>query len=203
MKKLLIVLTGLLLAGCSTAPQSTLSTTSAQETEQAETTEPASTGSSSAVVYFSATGNTADIARQIAEVLSCDIYEIEPTDPYTEEDLNYNNDNCRANLEQNDDSARPDILSDLSSIADYETIYLGYPIWWGTNPKIIQTFLETYDLSSKTIYTFCTSGGSGIETSISDLKTNYPALNIVEGKRFSATDDASVIQEWIESLSSH
>ena len=117
-----------------------------------------------------------------------DIFEIIPTQVYTEEDLNYNDDNCRANKEQNDDTARPEISNDLSATTKYDIVYLGHPIWWGTVPRIIQTYLETYDLSNATIYTFCTSGGSSIDRSLSDLRAWYPTLNIVDGKRL---NDAS------------
>lgn len=141
-----------------------------------------------AVVYFSGTGNTKTIAEMIAEETGADIFEIIPTQAYTEEDLNYNDDNCRANKEQNDDTARPEISNDLSATAEYDIAYLGHPIWWGTVPRIIQTYLETYDLSNATIYTFCTSGGSSIDRSLSDLRVWYPTLNIVDGKRL---NDAS------------
>lgn len=112
----------------------------------------------------------------MSEELPADIYEIEPAEVYTNDDLDYNNDSCRANQEMDDESARPEIGNDLSTILDYENIYIGYPIWWGTRPRIIQTFLETYDLSGKTIYTFCTSGGSGIEQSVEDLKKGLPGI---------------------------
>lgn len=152
-----------------------------------------------AVVYFSGTGNTRAVAHLIASETEADIYEIIPTDQYSEEDLNYNDDNCRANKEMNDESARPEIENDLSAVADYDVIYLGHPIWWGTAPRIIQTFLESYDLSKAAIYTFCTSGGSGIEKSISDLQSAYPDLNIITGKRLNnATEDD--VKEWIESM---
>lgn len=201
MKKELLCLSVLLLTGCSAA-SSLSSNTSEKETSVVESSIPQTTPSSTAVIYFSATNHTETIANEIAQVLDCEIYEIQPEKVYTEDDLNYNDENCRANLEQNDDSARPAIANDLSSAMNHERIFLGYPIWWGTNPRIIQTFLDTYDLTGKTIYTFCTSGGSGIETSISDLETNYPALNIQEGKRFSTSDDLTVVQEWISTLSS-
>ncbi|MDO5156902.1 MAG: flavodoxin [Eubacteriales bacterium] len=136
-----------------------------------------------AVVYFSGTGNTKAIAEMIADEAGADIYEIVPAQTYTDEDLNYNDDNCRANKEQNDDTSRPEIANDLGKTTEYDIIYLGHPIWWGTVPRIMQTYLETYDLSDATIYTFCTSGGSSIDRSISDLKEWYPALNIVDGKR--------------------
>ncbi len=152
-----------------------------------------------AVVYFSATGNTKVVAELIANETKADIYEIVPTQEYTDEDLNYNDDSCRANLEMNDESARPAIKNDLSGITKYDVIYLGYPIWWGTCPRIIQTFLESYDISGAKIYTFCTSGSSGIEKSISDLKTLYPNVNIVDGKRFNSGTKAD-IKGWIESI---
>jgi len=136
-----------------------------------------------AVVYFSGTGNTKAVAEMIAGETGADIYEIEPVQAYTDEDLNYNDANCRANKEQNDDSSRPDIANDLKATTEYDVVYLGYPIWWGTVPRIVQTYLETYDMSGATIYNFCTSGSSSIDRSISDLKKWYPTLNIMDGKR--------------------
>ena len=153
-----------------------------------------------AVVYFSGTGNTQKVAQKMADILDADIFEIKPEEPYTEEDLNYNDDNCRANQEMEDDSARPAIANDLSVVLTYDTVYIGHPIWWGTAPRIIQTFLETYDLSGKTIYTFCTSGGSGIEQSISDLQEDYPQLNILSGHRFAKDVTEEEIKEWLEEL---
>ena len=167
----------------------------ASETEQENDTETVR----SAVVYFSGTGTTRGIAEMIAEVTGSDLYEIIPAEIYSEDDLNYNDDNCRANKEQDDPDARPAIENDLSQVTDYEIIYLGHPIWWGTNPRIIQTFLDSYDLSNAKIYTFCTSGGTGIEKSISDLQTEYPELNIISGKRLNNADKAD-IEEWISSL---
>lgn len=154
----------------------------------------------SAVVFFTGTGNTKVIAQNIAEELSISIYEIEPEEKYTDADLNYSDDNCRANKEQNDDFARPDIANDLSEVTEYDTIYLGYPIWWGTNPKIIQTFLDTYDLSGKTVYTFCTSGSSGVETSVSNLQTLYPKIRIVSGHRFETDASKDDIAGWLRGL---
>lgn len=166
-----------------------------------ENSENNNTGDSKiAVIYFSGTGNTKAVAEQIAEELSADIFEIEPKEPYTDDDLNYNNDSCRANQEMNDDSARPEIANDLSDILQYDTIYIGHPIWWGTAPRIIQTFLDSYDLSGRTIYTFCTSGGSGIEQSVSDLRKAYPNLDIRGGYRFRSNASASDIQEGLKEL---
>jgi len=153
-----------------------------------------------AVFYFSATGTTAEIAQLIANETGADLFEIIPQVPYSSDDLNYNDDNCRANKEQNDDYARPGISGDLSAAEGYDVIYLGYPIWWGTAPRIIQTFIESYNLSGKTVYTFCTSGGSGIEKSVSDLQSMYKSVNIISGKRLNDAD-AEDIRAWIEDLS--
>lgn len=152
-----------------------------------------------AVVYFSGTGNTREVANVLAKEAEADIFEIIPENMYTADDLNYNDDNCRANQEMNDDSARPAISNDLSVVSEYDVIYLGYPIWWGTAPRIIQTFIENYDISGATVYMFCTSGGSGIESSISDLQMLYPDINIVDGKRLNDATETD-IREWIESL---
>ena len=153
-----------------------------------------------AVVYFSATGNTSAVADTLAQVLGAEVYEIVPETAYTEADLNYSDDSCRANQEMEDETARPGISSDLSAVEGYETVYIGYPIWWGTAPRIINTFLESYDFSGKTIYTFCTSGSSGVETSVRDLQSAYPDLNIVGGRRFNASVSADEIGSWLEEL---
>jgi len=149
----------------------------------------------SVVLYFSATGTTKTIAEKIARELNSDIIEIVPSEKYTKEDLDYNND-CRANREQNDSKARPEIKNTID-ITEYDTIYLGYPIWWGTNPKIILTLLDTYDFTNKTIIPFCTSGSTGISESINDLRKYNNKLNIKEGKRFSVNDSDEVIKDFI------
>ena len=100
----------------------------------------------------------------------------------------------------NDEDARPEIAKDLSAAENADAIYIGYPIWWGTAPKIIYTFLESYDLSGKAIYLFCTSGGSGVEQSVRDLQQEYPELKIISGRRFSAGTSAQDIQEWVSEL---
>lgn len=166
----------------------TESTTSATEPEEIEP--------KSLVVYFSCTGNTKSVAEKIAQLKGADLYEIVPEIPYTDEDLNYNNENCRANREMNDPSARPAIGSNAVEISAYDTVYIGYPIWWGTMPRIINTFLDTYDLSGKTVMPFCTSGGSGVSTSVSDLRAEEPAADIRDGLRASGSSDSS-IDEWI------
>lgn len=155
-----------------------------------------------AVVYFSATGTTKDIAEKMANALSCDLMEIIPAEPYTSADLNYNNSNSRANREMNDSTARPAIQNNLSAIKNYDTIYIGYPIWWGNAPRIIQTFIESYDLSGKKIYTFCTSGSTDIQQSITYLRREYPSLNIIGGHRFPSGASIDEINRWLDSLES-
>ena len=150
------------------------------------------------VVYFSATGNTKSMAETIAEVTGADIYEIVPEDPYTSEDLNYSDDNCRANQEMNDESARPAIAGEIENIDEYDTIFLGYPIWWGTMPRIINTFLDTYDLSGKTIMPFCTSGGSSVSTSVTDIRNICEDSVVMDGLRGTSSIDKTSIEEWLE-----
>lgn len=151
----------------------------------------------SVVLYFSATGTTKSIAERIAKESNSDIYEIIPKEKYKSEDLNYNSD-CRANREQNDSKARPKIENTID-ITKYDTVYLGYPIWWGTNPKIILTLLDTYDFTGKTIIPFCTSGSTGISGSVRDLRNYNSKLTIKDGKRFSLNDSDEIIKDFVNS----
>ncbi len=167
--------------------------------EPAATNEDESEESRALVVYFSATGNTEAVAETIASVTGADVYEIIPEIPYTSEDLNYNDDNSRANQEMNDENARPAISGGIENIDDYDTIFLGYPIWWGTMPRIINTFLDTYDLSGKTILPFCTSGSSGISSSVERIRNICPNSDVKDGMRGTSSTDAAQIQEWIAS----
>ena len=149
----------------------------------------------SVVLYFSATGTTKKVAQRIANELNSDIIEIIPKEEYKKEDLDYNSD-CRANREQNDSKSRPEIKNTIN-ISKYDTIYLGYPIWWGTNPKIILTLLDTYDFTNKTIIPFCTSGSTGISGSVNDLRQYNNDLNIKDGKRFSVNESDEAIKSFI------
>ena len=149
----------------------------------------------SVVLYFSATGTTKSIAQRIAKESNSDIIEIVPKEKYRSEDLNYNSD-CRANREQNDAKSRPAIENEID-ISNYGTIYLGYPIWWGTIPKIILTLLDTHDFNEKVIIPFCTSGSTGISGSVSDLRKYNPKLTIKDGRRFSSNDSDDVIKDFV------
>lgn len=149
------------------------------------------------VVYFSATGTTRKVATSIEDILSADIYEIVPEIPYTEEDLAYYT-NGRADKEQDDNSSRPNIADNSISIDEYDTILLGYPIWHGQAPRIINTFLETYDFSNKTIIPFCTSHSSGIGSSATNLQSLTSESSIwLEGRRFDDTTEKEEIQQWL------
>lgn len=160
-------------------------------------TEPEASGAKTLVVYFSATGTTKGVALQIASVTDADTYEILAAEPYTADDLNWNDQNSRTTLEQNDKSVRPEIGSDKISLDGYSTIYIGYPIWWGEEPRIMDTFVESYDFSGKTIIPFCTSGGSGIGSSGVNLEANAGSGNWLEGDRLSASSD---IEGWVSGL---
>jgi len=152
------------------------------------------------VVYFSATGTTEPLAEYAAEILGADIYEIVPEQPYTEADLAYYT-NGRADQEQNDPNARPVISGNVENMDEYDTLILGYPIWHGQAPRIISTFLESYDFSGKTIVPFCTSHSSGIGSSADNLHELCPdSVNWLDGKRFEAGTSKEVLEEWLGSL---
>ena len=148
------------------------------------------------VVYFSVTGNTKTIAEGIADGHPADIYEIVPKEAYTDVDLNFNDDNSRSTQEMNDASARPEISGTIDHFDQYDTIFLGYPIWWGEAPRILDTFVESYDFTGKTVIPFCTSGSSGIGSSANTLESLAGSGNWVDGKRFSANESADNVLTW-------
>lgn len=134
------------------------------------------------VAYFSASGVTRGVAQQLAEVAGADLHEIAPAEVYTEADLDWRDSLSRSSVEMKDKSSRPALAETDLKLEDYNVIYVGYPIWWGTCPTIINTFLEAYDLTGKTIIPFATSGGSGIEQSQKDLSEAYPQATWKQGK---------------------
>lgn len=135
-----------------------------------------------AVVYFSASGTTEKVAKQIAQVGQFDCLEIRAKDPYTDTDLNWRDDQSRSSLEQNDPTSRPAFVPEDFDLAPYGKILLGFPIWWDTAPKLIRTFLEAFDWTGKEIILFATSGSSGFGTSLSDLKESAKGAIIKEGQ---------------------
>ncbi|MDE5853641.1 MAG: hypothetical protein K2H19_01070 [Ruminococcus sp.] len=152
------------------------------------------------VAYFSCTGNTKQISSYTIDYLNADSFEIIPEIPYTEDDLKYYTD-CRADIEQNDPTSRPEIANTIKNMDDYEIVFVGYPIWHGQAPKIIYTFLESYDFSDKIVVPFCTSASSSLGTSATNL---YPltsdSTKWLDGKRFSETATESSVTEWIDTL---
>lgn len=153
------------------------------------------------VAYFSCTGNTEKVAGYIAGAISADLYEIAPEEAYTAEDLDYSNLKARAIVEQSDDSLRPVISGTVENMDDYDIVFLGYPIWCGKAPKIISTFLEEYDFSNKTLIPFCTSGSSGITSTVAELQSLCPdTVTWLSGMRFSGSADETEVTNWISSL---
>lgn len=178
-------------------PEGTASDQTPAELPDEETpdAEPDAAGGRTLIAYFSCTGTTKAAAEQLAALTGADIYEIVPEEPYTADDLDYNSD-CRANREQNDPSVRPAIAGELPDLTDYDTILLGYPIWWSTLPKIIYTFLESTDCSGKVILPFCTSGGSGIGTSVSALRDALPDADVRDGLQMNGAAEEEM-QNWL------
>ena len=152
------------------------------------------------VAYFSATGTTKGVAEHIANGLNADIYEIVPEEPYTDADLDYNDNNSRTTIEMNDPNARPVISGSVENMEQYDTVFIGYPIWWGEAPRIASTFMESYDFSGKTIVPFCTSGGSGIGSSASNLESFTSGATWLDGRRLNGSDSQDTVMEWVNSL---
>lgn len=163
-------------------------------------TDNASEGKSVLVVYFSATGTTKDVAEKIAAITDADLYEIKAAQEYTEADLDWHDDNSRTTKEQDDKSVRPEIGSDPVTLDGYTTIYIGYPIWWGEEPRIMDTFVESYSFDGVTMIPFCTSSSSGIGRSGTNLAENAGSGNWLDGQRFGAGASESEIQSWIDGL---
>lgn len=153
------------------------------------------------VAYFSASGTTAAVARILAEAAEADLYEIKPQAPYTRADLNWQDKKSRSSVEMNDKSFRPPLADRDAHIEDYDTIFLGFPIWWYTAPTIINTFLESYDFSGKTIILFATSGGSGFGKTAADLKVSAKGAVIRDGKLLNGRQTRESLAAWVSSLS--
>lgn len=152
------------------------------------------------VAYFSATGTTKGVAEHIANGLNADIYEIVPEEPYTDADLDYNDNNSRTTIEMNDPDARPAISGSVENMEQYDIVFIGYPIWWGEAPRIVSTFVESYDFSGKTIVPFCTSGGSDIGSSATSLEQLTNGATWLDGRRLNGSDSQDTVMEWVNSL---
>ncbi|MBR1697658.1 MAG: NAD(P)H-dependent oxidoreductase [Anaerovibrio sp.] len=153
------------------------------------------------VAYFSATGNSKQLAENTAKTLGADLYEIRPAKPYTREDLNYNDETTRATVEQKNDSVRPELADNKAPISNHETIILVHPIWWGQAPRIMDTFVESYDFTGKNMTNICTSGGSDIGTSGDYLqKLTKGKANWKPGKLFTKDASEAEINSWFKTL---
>lgn len=153
------------------------------------------------VAYFSASGVTAKVAEMLADAVGADIYEILPAVPYTKADLNWMDKKSRSTIEMNDKTLRPAITDQDAQIDRYETIFLGFPIWWYVAPTIINTFLESYDFSGKKIILFATSGGSKFGNTVEELKVSVPAsCEIIEGKLLNGKQTIPTIRSWTDTL---
>lgn len=172
-----------------------------EDTED-ESGEDTSEGSGKVLVaYFSATGTTKALAEYAADALGADLYEIVPEEPYTDEDLNYSDSSTRATVEQNDKTVRPAISGSVENMDQYEIVFLGYPIWWGEAPRIVDTFMESYEFSGKTIVPFCTSGSSGIGSSATNLHSLCgDDVTWLDGTRLGSSSSCEDMVEWINSL---
>ena len=134
------------------------------------------------VTYFSASGVTRKAAEELAAVAKADIHEIKPAEPYTREDLDWRNKKSRSSLEMQNEDARPALDGAIPDLSEYDTVYIGFPIWWGVAPRVVNTFIENSDLKDKDLIVFATSGGSGLEYAVNDLRKRYPGLNIRSGR---------------------
>lgn len=147
------------------------------------------------VAYFSASGVTAKAAQKIAEAIGADLYEIRPELPYTSKDLDWMDRNSRSSVEMNDPASRPAIAQPVDNLAQYDTILIGFPIWWYVEPRIVDTFLESYDFSGKTMIPFATSGSSGIEKAQQSLEAHCPKAVWKKGRLLNRTDPAKWAKE--------
>ena len=150
------------------------------------------------VAVFSASGVTEKVGEEIARIAGADFFEIVPKEIYTDDDLNWMNKQSRSSVEMNDPSARPEIAGTVSDMASYDKVIIGFPIWWGVAPRIIETFLESYDFSGKTIIPFCTSGGSGVGRSDEELHKNVKEdVKWVKGTQINRPDE-TMIKKWLD-----
>ena len=150
------------------------------------------------VSYFSASGITKNVAEKLKSMLNADIFEIEPVNPYTNADLDWTNKQSRSSIEMNDLTYRPEVKNKVSNMSEYDTVLIGFPVWWDLAPTIINTFIEENNLENKKVYVFATSGGSSVTGSFNALKNDYPNINFIDGKRLSSNIEKDEILNWIQ-----
>ncbi len=152
------------------------------------------------VAYFSATGTTARVAGELARAIGADLFEIVPEQPYTAADLDWRDKDSRSSHEMDDESCRPAVVGGVENMAAYDTVFVGFPIWWYVEPRIVDTFLETYDFSGKTIIPFATSGSSGLGKAPQRMATLAPDARILEGRMLNGNPGADELRAWAESI---
>ena len=150
------------------------------------------------VAYFSASGTTARVAKELAEAAKAELYEIKPETKYTSNDLDWRDKSSRSTVEMADKKSRPKLADKNAKIADYDVIFIGFPIWWYVAPHIINTFLESYDFSGKKVVLFATSGGSGFGNTVKELQPSAPKAQIIEGKLLNGRIDKASLAKWAE-----
>lgn len=148
------------------------------------------------VSYFSASGTTERVAKDISVAVNGDLFKIDPVQEYTSDDLNWMDKNSRSSIEMNN-NVKPEIKEKVSNLEEYDTVLLGFPIWWYKEPTIIDKFLEENNMTGKKIYVFVTSGSSPIDSTYKSLQNNFPNLNFVSGKRFTGKESATDYQSWV------
>lgn len=191
MKKIFVFLITVLFVGACNAKPNT------QLTQE----KPMSNNQKILVAYFSATGTTKKVAQNLAKATNADIYEIKPTTPYTSADLNWRDDNSRSSVEMKNKSSRPEIVTDNFSVKEYDTVYLGFPIWWGTAPRVVQTFLEGQDFANKTIILFATSGSSTIGNTDKDLQPSVvSSTKVIKGKTLNGNPSVEELKAWVDTF---
>ena len=190
MKNILLIVLGLLIIGAGVV--FALQNNGKENPVKAENT---------LVAYFSATGTTKRVAENLAKAAGANLYEIKPLKPYTSADLNWHDSNSRSSVEMNDPKSRPELVADNFSVDNYDIIYLGFPIWWGTAPKVVHTFLEKYDFSGKKVIIFATSGSSGLGNTANNLKSSVSSsTKIVEGRVLNGNPSVNELKQWVEGL---
>ena len=153
------------------------------------------------VAYFSASGQTAKLAKTLAGVTGGDLFEIAPETAYTAADLDWMDKKSRSTIEMKDPKSRPAIAGKVADMAQYDTVFVGFPIWWYQAPRIIETFLESYDFSGKTVIPFATSGGSGMGKTNEKLAPSCPGAKLLHGKVFNSYSSKADLSAWVEALS--
>ncbi len=148
------------------------------------------------VAYFSASGTTAGLAKRLAKVVNAALFEIKPEVPYTKADLDYMNSNSRSSIEMNDKSFRPPIAEKVDDMEQYNIVFVGFPVWWYREPSIIDTFMESYDFTGKTVVPFVTSGGSGVGSSGKNMQALAKGAKVAAGRRFNAGTSENELEKW-------